>query len=204
MGKKKRTLSEKRPEIIGIGGIGKSVGSTHFSVMLVNYLAGYQRRNTALLEWNSNGDFASMEYICKGRQKKEKPYRILEVDYYKNAGAKELMDVLKIGYQNIVIDFGDIGDVPCPDFLRCDRQFLIGSFSEWREGCFREFVRKHGTGKKSWDYLSVFGSEETRREFKRRPGVMVSKIPFSADAFVVTEETGIFFGKLMKSQNRNH
>ena len=89
MGKKKRFFSTDKPEIIGIGGIGKSVGTTHFSVMLVNYLAGYQRRNTALFEWNSNGDLANMERICTGRQKIEKPYRVLEVDYYKSAGAKE-------------------------------------------------------------------------------------------------------------------
>lgn len=168
--------------------------------MLVNYLAGYQRRTTALLEWNTTNDFSGIETICKGKQKNEKPYRVLEVDYYKQSGAKELTDVLKRGYQNIVIDFGDIGNVLCADFLRCDRQFLIGSFSEWREGSFREFVRKHGAGKKSWKYLAVFGSEETRREFKRRPGIEVNRIPFSADAFAVTKETGCFLGKLMKSE----
>ena len=203
MGKKKRSFPKKKPEIIGVGGIGKSVGCTHFSIMLVNYLAGYQRQNTALLEWNSTGDFANVECVCTGKQKVEKPYRVLEVDYYKRAGAKEMNDVLEHGYQNIVIDFGDIRDMSCPDFLRCDSQFLIGSFSECREKGFREFVRNHGDGKKSWNYLAVFGSEETRREFRYRPGIVVSRIPFSADAFVVTEETGYFFGKLMKSQNRN-
>jgi len=204
MGKKKTSSSEKRTEITGIGGIGKSVGCTHFSIMLVNYLAGYLRRSTALLEWKPTDDFSEIEAVCKGKQKNEKPYRVLEVDYYKRSGAKELTDVLKSGYQNIVIDFGDIGNVLCADFLRCDRQFLIGSFSEWREGNFREFVRKHGAGKKSWTYLAVFGSEETRREFRRRPGIEVNRIPFSADAFAVTEETGSFLGKLMKNRNLNH
>lgn len=203
MEKKKRVFLEERPELIGIGGIGQGVGCTHFSIMLVNYLSGYQRKNTALLEWNPSDDLENMESVCTGRRKTEKPYRVLDADYYKHAGTRELSDVMKLGYQNIVIDFGDIGEMPCPDFLRCDRQFLIGSFSEWREGRFREFVRKHGTGKKSWNYLAVFGSEETRREFRRRPGIMVARIPFSADAFVVTEETGYFFGKLLKSQNRN-
>ncbi|MBQ6833041.1 MAG: hypothetical protein IJO55_01315 [Lachnospiraceae bacterium] len=204
MERRKSVHAPKQSEIIGVGGIGKSVGCTHFSIMLVNYLAGYQRETCVLLEWNQTGDLEKMELVCTGKQKEKKPYRVLEVDYYKQSGTKELTDVMKLRYQNIVIDFGDIRDMSYPDFLRCDRQFLIGSFSEWREESFREFVRVHNAGRKNWIYLAAFGSEETRREFRKRPGIMVCRIPFSADAFVVTEETGKFFRKLMKSQNRNH
>lgn len=192
--------------MIGVGSIGEHVGCTHFAVMLINYLAGVKRRRAALMEWNPSGDLERLEYICTGRTDEKKPYHVLEADYYKNAGPKELSDILMDRYEDIVIDFGNLEEGVCADFLRCEKQFLIGSFSEWKEGCFREFVRKNGTDKKSWKYLTVFGSEEARKEFKRRPGVDTERIPFSADAFTVTEDTYRFFQKLITSgsdrQNR--
>ena len=77
------------------------------------------------------------------------------------------------------------------------KQFLIGSFSEWQEMRFREFVRENENGNRSWKYLAAFGSEETRREFRRRPGISVGRIPFSADAFSVTTESCSFFQQLI-------
>lgn len=198
MGRKKKNMAvlTEKVRTIGIGSIGNSVGCTHFAVMLINYLAGVRRRKAALAEWNHSGDFERLELICTGRNGMEKPYHVLEADYYKNVGEKELADILMGNYEDVVIDFGNLKDGVCADFLRCEKQYLIGSFSEWKEGCFREFVRKNGTGKKSWKYLAVFGSEETRREFMRRPGIYTERIPFSADAFAVTEETYRFFQKI--------
>ena len=87
------------------------------------------------------------------------------------------------------------------EFLRCEKQFIVGSFSEWQQERFREFAEKgNRAGKIGWKYLAVFGSEETRREFKRRFGILTERIPFSADAFSVTEECGKFFGRLMESR----
>lgn len=45
MGKKKETqgLLDQKTRLIGIAAAGHSVGCTHFSIMLLNYLAGYRR-----------------------------------------------------------------------------------------------------------------------------------------------------------------
>ena len=84
------------------------------------------------------------------------------------------------------------------EFWRCDRRFVVGSFSEWQQESFREFeMGNRVSGRKSWKSLAVFGSEETRREFKRRYRIETERIPFSADAFAVTEECGKFFGKII-------
>ena len=44
MGKKKETqgLLDQKTRLIGIAAAGHSVGCTHFSIMLLNYLAGYR------------------------------------------------------------------------------------------------------------------------------------------------------------------
>ena len=83
-----------KSRLIGIIGTGHGVGCTHFSIMLLNYLAGYLRREAALLEFHSSGDFERLEEICTGKIQDKKPCRILQADYYKNAGAGELEEAL--------------------------------------------------------------------------------------------------------------
>lgn len=205
MAKKKAryTAGPEKSRLIGIAGIGRSVGCTHFSIMLLNYLAGYQRKRAALLEFNGSGAFERLEKVCTGRIRESNPCRILEADYYKSAGADELALVLESGYEEILIDFGNIEEGDWAGFLRCDRQFLIGSFSEWQQERFREFeLQKRPVERKSWQTLAVFGSEETRKEFLRRYRIFTGRIPFSADAFAVTEECGKFFGKLLADKRQ--
>lgn len=200
MGRKKAgdEILEAKTRLIGVAGIGHSVGCTHFSIMLLNYLAGFRRRRASLLEWNPSGDLGRLEKVCTGMVREYKPYRVLDADYYKCAGPEELKEALSRKYEDILIDFGTLEDGRYAEFLRCEKQFLVASFSEWQQDCFREFVMKNDQGKKrSWHYLAAFGSEETRKEFMRRFGVFTERIPFSADAFSVTKECGIFFRELL-------
>lgn len=173
--------------------------------MLLNYLTGYLRRKAVLLEFNHSGDFERLERICTGNVRAERGFRVLDGDYWKNAGPKELGEALQIKYEDILIDFGSVTEGDLGEFWRCEARFLVGSFSEWQLNCFREFeLEMKRDGKKSWKSLAVFGSEETRREFARRYRIHTERIPFSADAFAVTEECGKFFGGLfLESKSRS-
>jgi len=86
MGKKKETqgLLDQKTRLIGIAAAGHSVGCTHFSIMLLNYLAGYRRRRAALMEWNSTGDLERLEKVCTGMVRESSAYRVLEADYFKH------------------------------------------------------------------------------------------------------------------------
>ena len=195
--KKETKILEEKARLIGIGSTGHAVGCTHFSILLLNYLAGCRRRKTILLEWNRSDDFEKLEQVCTGTIHDGNRFRVLDADYCRLAGSLELAGAMKRNYDDILIDFSVLGDDRISEFLRCEKQFVIGSFSEWQEEAFRKFVREHGTGMKSWKYLAVFGSEETRREFKRRPGIVVERIPFSVDAFSITKDSSRFFEKLI-------
>lgn len=189
---------EKRSRMIGIAGSNTGVGCTHFSVMLTNYLAGYLRRKAILLEVNGSGNLEKLEHVCTGQVGQKNPFRILDADYYKHVGPEDVKEVLQRGYDDIVIDFGSVKDGENGLYWRCDKKFLVGSFTEWQQESFREFEMEHrAKQKKSWQSLAVFGSEETRREFSRRFRINTDRIPFSADAFSVTKECGEFFQRIL-------
>ncbi len=193
-----KVILEKKPRLIGVCGTGNSVGCTHFAIMMANYLAGCLRKKIVVLEWNRSGDFGCLEKICTGRSRTEKSFWLLDVQYYKNAGRAELTEVIRNNVDAILIDFGTVDGEHQADILLCEELFVVGSFSEWQEDHFREFVHKHGSGNTGWKYLAAFGSEETRKEFMRRPGIAVERIPFAADAFSVTKECYLFFRRLIE------
>ncbi|MEA4845753.1 MAG: hypothetical protein VB106_00805 [Clostridiaceae bacterium] len=126
--------SGKKPvnqEIFGIIGTGRGVGVTHFTVMTAGYLGGVLRKRCAVLEWNSPGDFRNMRKLCAKEQSKAGCFQILESDYYERAGIDTLLLCKKSGYQAVIVDYGTVREGNLEEFLRCDRQFVLGSLSDW-------------------------------------------------------------------------
>lgn len=165
------------------------MGVTHFAVLLANYLAGIPGKKTAVLEWNSHGSLSGMEAVCMGRRTDKREYRVLDVLYVKNAGMEELVSCMNRRYQRIIIDFGDSFSENRTEFLRCDRKIVLLSFCEWQmERCLEFAAQTVSELRKGWEYYAVFGSEESRMEVRKKLGLPVQRVPFSADAFTVTRE----------------
>lgn len=187
----KLSRSGKMPvnqEIIGIIGTGRGVGVTHFTVMTAGYLGGVLRKRCAVLEWNSHGDFRNMRKLCVKEQSQAGCFHILEADYYERAGIDTLLLCKKSGYQAEIVDYGTVRDGNLEEFLRCDRQFVLGSLSEWQMETFLEFERKGKKAEKSWKTLVSFGSEEARKNVEKRLNTPIYRIPVSVDVFAVTGE----------------
>lgn len=186
----------EEPEFIGVIGTGKCTGATHFAIMTAGYLSGVRRLRCAVLEWNRHGDFKSMETACSGEKRGKNAFRLLETDYYEAAGIETLLLCKTAGYQVVIVDYGCIRDGNLEEFLRCSRQFVLGSLSEWQMNEFMEFEQKEKKAERSWETFVSFGSEETRKNAERRLKKSVKRIPVSVDPFTVTSETMRFYEQL--------
>ena len=165
------------------------MGVTHITLMTANYLQAVQGKRTAVLEWNSHGDFERLGKLCTGQLRDVNCYRIQQVDYYPHADGGRLMECLNAGYQEILIDFGSIEKQVYVELTRCSAVWIVMSFSEWQMDAFWEIAgSKEDAGKKSWRFLTAFGSEESRIQWNKRRNPKILRIPFSADAFTVTRE----------------
>ena len=192
-------MSENR--IIGIVGLGHGAGVTHLAVMMGNYLSGACGLKTAVLEWNGQSNFKKMQQECLGPQMGGRPFTVLDVDYYAGADERVLTACINLNYQHIIIDFGGISVENRTEFFRCDRKLVVASLSEWQIEAFWEFLRQEGkAGKRSWTYLTAFGSEETRIEIVRRLKLPIVRIPLSVDAFTVTREMMRWFEELLTAR----
>jgi len=180
---------EMGPKITGIAGAGRSVGATHLALLAANYLQAVRGRKTAVLEWNSHGDFGRLGKMCTGRLRDAGCYQIQDVDYFPQADGSRLAECLTAQYQEILIDFGPMIKEVCIELARCSVVWIVMSFSEWQMDAFWEVVEsKEDARRECWKFLTAFGSEESRTEWNKRRKPNVWRIPFSADAFTVTRE----------------
>ena len=185
----RRGNAETGIKITGIAGAGGGTGVTHLSLMLANYLQGVCRKRTAVLECNDHGDFSRFGEACTGQTGPRTCYGIQQVDYYPGAAAGRLMECQKAEYEHVVIDFGIVKEMTCVELMRCSTVWILMSFSEWQMEAFWELMRSEGFSlKESWQFFTVFGSEESRTEWNKRRKPKITRVPLSADAFSVTRE----------------
>lgn len=165
------------------------MGVTHLALLTANYLQGVRGKRTAVLEWNGHGDFSRLGKTCTGQLLDASCYRIQNVDYYPRAEGSRLMECLTAGYQEILIDFGFVEQQTRIELTRCSIVWIVMSFSEWQMDAFWDMVKaERAAESKSWQFLTAFGSEESRIRWNKRRRPEVLRIPFSADAFTVTRE----------------
>ena len=123
--------------------------------------------------------------------------RILDADYYKQAGAETMAACLNRKYRRIIVDYGELTGESFCECTRCDKKVLVGALSEWQTEAFLDAVRMIPEHDESWQCAAVFGSEETRKEWERQLRISCIRIPVSVDAFAVTASDMRFFKQLL-------
>lgn len=188
---------EKGPVTTGLIGTSRGSGVTHLTVLMANYIVGVRHETCAVLEWNDHGDFERLERIVKGKVSQSPCFTVFHADYYKAAGARELLGCAQNGYEQILIDFGCGFRTQKIEFLRCGKKYVIGALTEWQIEGFQEFCHemKGEAGYKSWRYGAAFGSEMTRRELKKRLSLPIERIPLSVDPFALNRAMMAYFEK---------
>ncbi|MCI8950382.1 MAG: hypothetical protein HFG49_10125 [Lachnospiraceae bacterium] len=188
------------PHTIGIMGAGPGCGATHFTLLLANYLAAVEWKRTAVLEWNDHHELKELIGVCTGTEEDLKPASILDVDYFCDGGAEELAWCMDKEYECILMDFGCVQDGKKAEFLQCSQKLFLGAFNEWK---LRYLIAQKDwmlKGKGSWNYLSVFGGEEAKKEFKRRFGLPFRSVPYAPDAFIIQRDMAVFLKTIWREK----
>lgn len=187
-------------QTIGVMGAGSGCGVTHFALLLANYLAAVEWKRTAVLEWNAAPAFGEIIRVCTGKEVESGPVSILDVDYFPKSGAEELAGCMQRGYECILMDFGCAREAGKAEFLQCGRKLFLASLNEWKLESLLDQKDWMLKGKGKWEFLSVFGSKEARREVKRRFGLDFVPIPYAPDVFSIELDAAVFFRKIWREK----
>ncbi len=185
-------------ETIGILGAGAGTGATHLTLLLANYLTGVKHRKTAVLEWNSHGDFDRFGIQCLGLKQPKDRYVILGVSYFPRADDETLIQCMCGDCQVILLDCGREEEGRRADLIRCNKKLVIGSFSEWQSETYMALLKERKQPKEGWHYFCAFGSEEARTIAEKYINVPIERVPCIPDAYGVTKETISLFGRLFR------
>lgn len=192
-------MENGRPQTAGIIGAGSGCGVTHFTVLLANYLAAVERKRTAVLAWDGSFGIRELTEACLGgKAAGSKPVSILEVDYFPDGGAEELAWCMQQRYDCILLDLGSLREGGSAQFLQCQIRFFLGALNEWKLAELmkqKEWMQK---GRGRWIFLAAFGSQEARREVKRRYGLWFEPIPYAPDAFSIEGDTAAFLRRIWR------
>lgn len=169
-------------------GAGRHTGVTHLTISLANLLCSVRGVRVAVLEWNSHQDFSRMEKVCTGKVGKTKPFSVLGVDYYKEAGSREWELCMLGSYDYVVVDYGEAGEAVLYEIGRCDKKIMLGALTEWQQDACLACLDEEQKLKRGLTFAVVFGSKAIRAEAEKKYHVILHAVPLSVDAFAVTWE----------------
>lgn len=178
---------------IGITGADNHTGVTHLTIMLANYLVSKERCKVAVVDLSQQNSLMVLQKLYDERSEEspsclllDNKFRIHRVDYYSQATQRDIANILQLGYEYVVIDFGRVCSSDYNyEILRCHRRILIGSCCEWQQETFKQAIEKqqrledHG----KWKYAAFLGVEEIRQKLEKRYRICINKIPYEEDPF---------------------
>lgn len=186
---KKRQNRKKYTVTVGITGTAAHVGVTHLSIMLANYLASKEKCKVALVDRSQSHTLEILQQLLNDTENQMcgiNCFQMYGVDYYSDADQKEIANILQLGYDYIVLDFGNVWRKQYDyEILRCHIRIIIGSCCEWQQAGFTKLMEQPPIPEDcgTWQYAAFLGIESVRRQLEKRYHIHIHKIPFEEDPF---------------------
>ena len=161
----------------GVVGTVRGSGCTHFSIALANFLYMVYGKRTALIELNgSQNVFDKIRYERKCDD--EKVFKIHGVDYYKNAGHEEFVDIYGSDYDYIVIDFGTYSEKVRKKLVFCTDKCLIANHTIWKEEENEQTIEliNQQMPEAKFKCLTYFGDDYDRKIYKQIPKLTIPQV----------------------------
>lgn len=180
---------------IGVVGADNHVGVTHLTIMLANYLASKERCKVAVMDCSAHNSMRVLQAIHDGHETVpegilyERMFRMYKVDYYSQVTQRDIANILHLGYEYIITDFGKVlPEQYSYEILRCNKRILVGSCCEWEQAQFCRVLEHHKLEQESgnWSYGTFHGIDEIRHSMEKRYGITVHKIPYVEDPFCLS------------------
>lgn len=188
--------------IIGIIGTHIGVGSTHFSILLSNYMSECLGKKTACIECCPQNELTYMEeqYSLYGNATStNESFSIYKVHYYKSIREDRIAGIMGNGYDCVVLDLGIDVNKMKNELLRCDKKIVIGNLAPWKsnelEGFFErtESIREYC----NLEFGISFSTNKIVKGMSRQFRFPLFCIPFEPDPFVISTDTIKMFQRII-------
>jgi hypothetical protein len=182
---------------IAIAGIGKSVGVTHFSILLGAYFRYQEGKKVCIVDLSGESDYMDLENLYFGHRLEQSEgyvYSIHKLDFLVGEDADSLIrKALQGKYEVVIFDCGTKAALLEGTLALCDRKYVLGYCSPWNQ---RQWDLYFATEPCMWEerkrlgyrYGYSLGVEENAHALEGRYQVRLVHIPFIEDPFRIRRE----------------
>lgn len=181
--KNKFTKGAVQPVCIGVMGTSRGVGTTQLACMLANCCANGLGYRTAVIEYNTHGDFMK---ICDETRAKREDIRHFSyggIAFYGNGTNETVAFLLNNDFEILILDMDMAYEESYYEFLRCDVKIAVCSTAAWRIGKGRRLSEQTVGAVTAAALLPDCGAA---RELERRFRKPLWRIPLQPDPFRIS------------------
>lgn len=154
-------------------------------------------KKTAYIELNATNQIRS---LSSGTGSKSFSY--LGFDLFPCTTLTSLPEILRMDYEYFILDMGVLNHYTAGEFFKCEKQFLVCSFSKWKkaqtmEKLERLLTNNHYTQAECLIILSINSKKESTLTMSHSLTFRMKPIPFIPNPFQLPSEFFAFFGKLL-------
>lgn len=188
--------------VIGVIGTHIGAGSTHFSILLSNYISECLGKKTACIECFPQNELKYMEeaYDLDGNATSlNDSFSIYKVHYYKSIKEERIAEIIGYGYDCVVLDLGIDLNKKRNEFFRCDKKIVISNLAIWKYKELENFMAKTGEMRinQEWEFGINFSTKKNTREMSRQYKIPMFHIPNEPDPFAISTDTIKIFQKII-------
>lgn len=193
--RKSKNIINHTNSIIGVIGAGHGVGTTHFCFMLSVFMGVVKGLRVAVVEQNESGCFGQAGIILNNFTNSKINKISKYISIYGKSDEYELTEIISMGYDYVIIDYGCDYEANRSSFLMCPEKIVIGSLSWWKLHQMVKFIIKNRQEKSfsHWIFLTAIPVREGLIHIKKDFNINVMVIPYEPDPFYLNDKSLKFF-----------
>lgn len=169
-------------------GVGRGVGTTHFSLLLANCLANGLKVRAAVVEYNGHNAYFRILKESGGVQEHFGRFTYAGIDFYRTVGETELSEVLAAGYDVVIMDMQYGQKNVLREFLRSNIRIIVAGLNLWQSGELKTFLKNEKLSPAQYLCVSHSYDKHLAKAIEKEYGMTVKAIPMEQNPFAVSAE----------------
>ena len=114
--------------VIGVGSVERGAGTTCVSLVFANFICNKMGMKTAYIELNTTNQIKSLS-----KRNNSDSFSYFGIHIYPSTKVTSLSEILNRDYDFFVLDLGVLTSYTAPELSKCQKQFIVGDFCEWKK-----------------------------------------------------------------------
>lgn len=167
--------------MIGVGSVERGVGTTCVCLSFATFLHSKLGMKTAYIELNTTDQIRSLS-----KKNSLEPFIHQGIHIYPSTKVTSLSEILNKDFDYVILDMGVLTNYTAIEFSKCQKQFLVCDFCQWKTKIQLERIKNLTQNKKIQQKGIVFLSVKNESTYQTLTNNTWKTFPFITNPFQLT------------------